>query len=257
MRVSVITPTFHRHRLHPHLVRCFTAQTYPDLELLIADDTPSPSTFLHGASAADPRIKYFHTAPMSCGAKRNFLIEQASGDCIVHFDDDDYYAPHYVALMVQRLQPVDLVKLTAWYNYSAAHKLLLYWDTRSRMKVHYHLTPEGVRLEIGVSQRALTWGYGFSYVYRRAKAMQVRFADMTAGEDFDFFHRFMAAGNRVEGFADVDNVAIHLIHQANTSSVLPQYALPPFLMDRLFPEVRQQFDALQVDADAAQIVRRS
>ena len=34
------------------------------------------------------------------GEKRNLAIQNASGDVICHFDDDDLYAPTYVETMV-------------------------------------------------------------------------------------------------------------------------------------------------------------
>jgi hypothetical protein len=40
---------------------------------------------------------------MLVSAKRNWLCERASAPAIAQFDDDDYYAPHYLATMLARL----------------------------------------------------------------------------------------------------------------------------------------------------------
>ena len=40
---------------------------------------------------------------MTIGEKRNVAIATASGDFICHFDDDDLYAPSYLATMLAAL----------------------------------------------------------------------------------------------------------------------------------------------------------
>eukprot|EP00913_Durusdinium_trenchii_P025936 g24336.t1 len=56
---------------------------------------------------------------LSLGCKRNLGIFLASGDVIVHFDDDDVYGPSYIAEMVSELQRRHLVALTlsAWFDF--------------------------------------------------------------------------------------------------------------------------------------------
>ena len=45
MKVSVLAPTYQREQYLPALYTLFQAQTYPDLELLVLDDSPQPSPF--------------------------------------------------------------------------------------------------------------------------------------------------------------------------------------------------------------------
>src|SRR4051794_13447300 len=102
MKVSVITPTFGRERYLPSLFRCFAEQTYADRELLVYDDSPHPSPFM--TSLADPRVTYrHHPQRLTIGEKRNRLIEQARGEVVAFFDDDDCYAPGYLEAMVAAL----------------------------------------------------------------------------------------------------------------------------------------------------------
>ena len=86
-------------------------------EWLVLDDSAEPSALL--ARDDDSRLRYFHQRlGASIGAKRNALIEAARGEVIVHFDDDDYYAPNYIAEMLSYLnRNVDLVKLSGWFTY--------------------------------------------------------------------------------------------------------------------------------------------
>src|SRR5450755_929336 len=93
-RVSIITPTKDRQNLLPALWNCVQAQHFQDIEWLIHDGSPGRAVF---DGINDPRIRYMHEPqPMSIGVKRNVLCDAAQGEIIVHFDDDDFYGPHYI-----------------------------------------------------------------------------------------------------------------------------------------------------------------
>src|SRR5437868_1996575 len=118
--VSIITPTFNRHALLRAQYDIVRAQSCQDFEWLILDDGPEPAAFFQQLS--DPRIRYTHLpgAPMLVSAKRNWLCERSRAPVIAQFDDDDYYAPAYLATMLARLQEsgADITKLSAWFVYS-------------------------------------------------------------------------------------------------------------------------------------------
>jgi glycosyltransferase involved in cell wall biosynthesis len=101
--VSVLTPTRsstqHRHGL---LYESYTHQTYPLKELIVMDDSPTPSPFF--SSLSDETVRYIHVKePTALGAKRNSLASAAAGTVLAHFDDDDYYSPAYLDTMVSTL----------------------------------------------------------------------------------------------------------------------------------------------------------
>src|ERR1700679_3127501 len=101
--VSIITPTFNRPTLLQAQAAIVRAQSVQDFEWLILDDSPEPCA--HFRDVLDPRIRYHHLAgaPMLVSAKRNWLCERANASVIAQFDDDDYYAPDYLAMMLARL----------------------------------------------------------------------------------------------------------------------------------------------------------
>lgn len=79
-------------------IKCFLAQHYPDLELLIVDDGSA-------TDLANPehRIRVISLIDV-VGAKRNFGVECArDADVIVHWDDDDFSAAGRVSFQVQQL----------------------------------------------------------------------------------------------------------------------------------------------------------
>ena len=99
------------------LYRCFAEQTHPDRELLICDDSPTPSAFF--AALSDPTVQYLHSgARLTTGEKRNLLMARATGEVIAFFDDDDHYAPSYLHDMLALLGDADLVKLSGWFALS-------------------------------------------------------------------------------------------------------------------------------------------
>lgn len=61
----------------------------------------------------------FDYSPYTIGDKRNNLCEHATGDIIVHFDSDDYYAPDWISKSVQHLlsQNADITGLSSIYFY--------------------------------------------------------------------------------------------------------------------------------------------
>jgi len=240
-KVSIITPTFGRETFLPFAHQCFRSQTYANLEWLILDDSPAPSRYLAGV--ADPRIRYSHSPErLRIGGKRNRLIAQARGEIIVHFDDDDYYAPRYVERMVERLdRGFDFVKLSGWYLYCAPYRVFGYWDLNA-IEGRCHLwsasrPPSRGRLR--KADRAVFadnyLGYGFSYAFRR-KVWEARpFPD---GVDWNEDAPFALAARgafRFHHFRDIGGLCLHILHRGNVSRCFPQYKLPSFVLRWLFP----------------------
>jgi glycosyltransferase involved in cell wall biosynthesis len=243
MRVSIVTPTFGRPEVLPHLYHAFLSQDHPHCELLIADDSPQPCEAMQRIAAHDPRVRYFHTpARETIGAKRNFLIEQARGEVIVHFDDDDYYAPNYVSSMLRVLGAHDAAKLSAWFNYSPRLSVLAYWDCQSEVKFGYSMAPQGaLDLVNNAAHPGNTWGFGFSYIYRRRVWEAVRFDNRSFGEDYDFLTRAFQAGFTGKLHADTAGIVLHIIHTSNTSRAFPQYLLPAFMLSSIFGADLQKY----------------
>jgi glycosyltransferase involved in cell wall biosynthesis len=240
MQLSVITPTFARERFLPSLYRCFAEQTLDARELLVFDDSPTPSPFF--AALSDARVKYLHS-PMrlTIGEKRNRLIELAQGELIAFFDDDDHYAPAYLAAMTGALGDADLVKLSGWFALSIPDDAFFFWDTAHNHALHYkvgegpvgfvtsaQLKPDFVAKNID--------GYGFSYLFRRAVFdREARFPAKNFGEDLPFVTALRAAGARIRHVEDDAGLVVHLLHDRNSSVIFPQYRLPRALAARLFP----------------------
>jgi len=99
--VSCLMPTHNRRAFISRAVGLFLAQDYTHDELLVVDDGSDPVGDL---LPADPRIRY-HRLPgrVTLGEKRNLAAERASGEILVHWDDDDWMAPWRLRYQVREL----------------------------------------------------------------------------------------------------------------------------------------------------------
>jgi glycosyltransferase involved in cell wall biosynthesis len=237
--VSIITPTFGREEFLTQTSRWVREQTYPNIEWLVLDDSPEPSRLLAGNG--DCRVRYEHvTQRLTIDEKRNRLIDRARGEFIAHFDDDDFYAPHYLQLMVSSLEnsQADFGNLCSWYLFDVRHDLLGYWDLVQTTGAHYLCHVDGLRLANFTSQNNASLmhnylGYGFSYVYRRKVWEARRFAGLDLGEDMDFVMA-VAERFRLLSIGDQTGVVLHVLHANSTSSCFPQFHLPTFMLQSLF-----------------------
>ncbi len=100
--VSILTPTYNRRLFIPQYLKNIYRQNYlGDFEILIADDGEEP---IEDLLSKDKRIRYFKfDERKTLGFKRNFLGEQAKGQILINFDDDDYYPPSRISHAVEML----------------------------------------------------------------------------------------------------------------------------------------------------------
>ena len=177
MKVTAICPTHNRRQYIPQTIASFLSQTLTDSELIILDDGTDSIVDL---IPDNPRIRYIQRAGlgMSTGLKRNICCEQAQGEFIVHFDDDDWSASGRIAHQVSELERTQKQVLT-YYN-------ILYWNVTTRLLYIFHPTYRGTP-------------HGASFCYRKDWWAWHRFEDNCL-EDTEFGH----AAARAEQFVGVD-----------------------------------------------------
>ncbi|HEX4559046.1 MAG TPA: glycosyltransferase family 2 protein, partial [Mycobacterium sp.] len=113
--VSCIMPTHDRRRFVVQAIRHFLDQEYPNRELVIVDDGADPVADL---VPTDARIRYVRLPDRrTIGTKRNLACEQARGELIVHWDDDDWSAPWRLGYQIEMFssQDVDVSGLRAMF----------------------------------------------------------------------------------------------------------------------------------------------
>jgi len=219
-RVSCIAPTTpERHLFHETaLYRCFAAQTHADLELVVVDTGPRPSPFFTSPSFSDPRVKYIHQFEnMTIGEKRNLAIAQASGDVICHFDDDDLYAPEYVATLLAEMDRhnADFVKLSAWFVHDLQTGRTGIFDAEAGMP---HPSLQQLREQF-------LYTYGFSFMYARNLFPTFSFMATSWGEDQDILKKVREAGKALALYNDRRGICLHNQHGENCSRSFAQRTL--------------------------------
>jgi glycosyltransferase involved in cell wall biosynthesis len=231
--VSILTPTGITHYGHdrwsflPLTYECVRNQRDCDFEWLVLDVRPHASPL--PASSGDQQVRYIHEpGPMSIGARRNRLCSEARGEIIAMFDDDDYYAPHYLAQMVSLLKRknVDVVKLFGFFVFRTADPTSLHYYDRS-----------GCMYEGKYSSKPIlaVTGFGFSYVFPKRVWEVFQFPDREHGEDQEFIDNVLGSGFELFGIQDKEHGScIHIEHGRNISICYPQFSVKNGLLE-LFP----------------------
>ena len=96
--VSVIVPIYKIERYLHQCIDSILEQTFTDFELLLIDDG-SPDgcpTICDEYAKKDTRIRVFHKHNGGLTSARNYGLDNAKGDWIMHIDGDDWIEPTYV-----------------------------------------------------------------------------------------------------------------------------------------------------------------
>ncbi len=191
--VSCIMPTANRRRLVPNAIAGFLAQDYPDAELIILDDGEDSIADL---APDDSRVRYLRSPRhRSLGGKRNAACEMAGGEIVLHWDDDDWYAPDRVRLQVESL-------LASGADVCGLDRVLFY-DPRIPAAWEYSYPSGGA-----------PWVYGATLCYRRDYWRSHAFQELTIGEDNVFAS--VARPGQLHALKD-NRFFVALIHPRNTS----------------------------------------
>lgn len=193
--VTAIMPTKDR---PDHVVRAieyFQRQDYVSRELIIVDDGAEPIADLVAVSG---NIRYVRLdEPLSLGEKRNRACALARGEVIVHWDDDDWYAPHRIRYQVEQLQlhRADVCGTSR----------LLYLDPSHRTAWLYRYP----------ASAPAPWVGGSSLCYRVETWRRRPFTDIGVGEDTSF----VAGRDRASTLVLSDHrFVVALLHDGNVSS---------------------------------------
>ncbi|MCB8983609.1 MAG: glycosyltransferase [Ardenticatenaceae bacterium] len=196
--VSCIMPTADRRPFVPQAIAQFLQQDYPARELIVVDD---------GADAVadlmpnDERVRYFRLETrQTVGAKRNFACEQARGEIIAHWDDDDWMAPWRLSYQLRELQGAgaDVCGLAT-----------VYYLTAERDRAWQYVYPANGR----------AWVAGNTLCYAKAFWRQNPFPAVNVGEDTRFV--WSKTPKRIIQLAD-PTFMVALIHGGNVSPKRPQ-----------------------------------
>jgi len=100
--VSCIMPTHNHRRFVPQAIQYVLRQDYRHRELLIVDDGTDP---IRDLVPETPDVRYLRLDhKCTIGTKRNLACQEAKGEIIVHWDDDDWMATWRITYQVDNLR---------------------------------------------------------------------------------------------------------------------------------------------------------
>jgi O-antigen biosynthesis protein len=161
--VTCIMPTANRRDFVARAIRYFQQQDYENRELLVLD---SGDDLIADLIPSDPAIRYVKAHDQrSLGAKRNFACQLASGDYILHWDDDDWSSPSRVSTQMRAMHrhpDIDICGLSNLYFYN---------PTSGQAWLYTH--PSGSH----------AWLSGNTLCYRKSLWQKRPFPEINEGED--------------------------------------------------------------------------
>lgn len=114
-------------------------QTWPNIEIIVADDSPDSTLEVTVKSFHNSRIKYWHNHP-SLGVAKNYwtCFQKVEGDFIAILNHDDLFSPEFVERLVSPL-------------IADSHLALAFCD-------HWIIDTDGNKLEAVTLQNSRQWG---------------------------------------------------------------------------------------------------
>lgn len=190
--VSIITCT-KRARCMNTLFRNYSRQKYRNKELIIIlnHNDLSLNDYVQ-ASKSYPHVRiYRKPEQMPLGQCLNFGVQMAKYAFIAKFDDDDYYAPHYLIEAMRNLLNTksDIAGKRAHYMYLRSRKLLL---------LRYS----------NMAHRTVPLVQGATLLVRRHVLHRVKFPSLNRGECVKFCADSLAKGYKIYSGSQYNFAAI-------------------------------------------------
>jgi len=103
--VSILMPTFNRLEFLPAAIESVFGQSFPDWELIIADDGSGSDTRAYLQSLADPRVRVLWRAHSGRPAVMlNAALQAARGEYVPFLDSDDLWQPQKLEVQLASLR---------------------------------------------------------------------------------------------------------------------------------------------------------
>jgi glycosyltransferase involved in cell wall biosynthesis len=199
LKVTIGIPTYNQAVFIEDAVRSALAQTYPDIEVVVADDCSTDNTAeVLKAYIADPRFKYVKN-PRNLGRTANYknlLYNLAQGQWFVNMDGDDYFIDtNFISNAVKLVQenpPAVAVIADCEVLMEQKGETILYTSKYANGELI-----EGVRFLQDVQKQQAQTTH-LTTVYDREKAKAINFYQLDIlSSDFESLYRLLLQGSVV------------------------------------------------------------
>jgi hypothetical protein len=230
--LSYLTPTLNRPQTHQSLYEGYAADTWPNKELVVLDESAQPSPFF--SRLTDATVRYFHEpgkprveGVTRIGAARNRLTRLSRGAYLAARDDDDSYDPAWGTFAIGRLGNADALKLTTYKLLHQATGLLFLWRSTEVASKHWALLGDRIkRVEVAAGEmpadfieKMKLW-YGFSLVAPRRTFERFPFPE-EGTEDIKFLEDVLEGGGRIVFVDDAPDMILHVIGSSQSQHAYP------------------------------------
>ena len=106
-RITIGIACFNAENTIREAIASALAQVWPDIEVLVVDDfsTDASAAIVEELAEEDPRVRLIrHPRNTGPGGTRNSIVQEATGEMIAFFDDDDESDPSRLATQFNRIE---------------------------------------------------------------------------------------------------------------------------------------------------------
>lgn len=179
--VTVMAIT-NRVEMIPNIINNFNSQTYPYKELIIGVNSTGVDLERWERKYRGYGLIRFYRIndEVSLGGCYNYIAPLALFGYIAHFDDDDYYAPKYLADMMSlcKAQEADLYGKKTSFVYFKSKKLLALRNVGMEHSFVYHMD-------------------GPTLFYKKVLIEEIPFPDITLGVDSEYCRIVQEHGKKI------------------------------------------------------------
>lgn len=131
-KVSIIVPVYGVEKYISQCIESLITQTYKDLEIILVDDGSKDCSgeICEEYASKDERIVVFHKQNGGLTSARNYGLERATGDWIIHVDGDDWIEPQAVEQLLNKAKASDaeIVFADFWFDFPNRRKESHFYD---------------------------------------------------------------------------------------------------------------------------------
>lgn len=207
--ISVIVPVYN---VEPYLKKCLDSivnQTYTNLEILIIDDGSSDKSgaICDEYTAADPRIRVFHTENRGLSCARNLGLDNAAGEWIGFVDSDDWIEPDMYETTLKRAQETgaDVVECGFLREYG---KTVLFEKRQNQTLSGYDALPALLRGKLSHT----VW----NKLWKKRCFLNLRFPDSRVYEEIATTYKALSEAETV---CVTNELGYHHLQRSNSISI--------------------------------------
>jgi glycosyltransferase involved in cell wall biosynthesis len=104
-RISVVVPVYNTQEYFARCFQSLTAQTYPDLEIILVNDgsTDDSGNLCDEAAQIDQRVRVIHQGNRGLSAARNVGLDHSQCDYVTFLDSDDWLDPDCLRILADEI----------------------------------------------------------------------------------------------------------------------------------------------------------